>query len=328
MPFADVALLGPIPQRGLRAPVLASGAGAAAFAELFEPLGMPVEVLSERAGDAAALKLVRSVFMKGLAAAVVESMQAAEIAGQAEWLAKEIAGMVGQPYLERALEGSRKHAARRVDEMEAARELLVELGVEPRIASASAAAARRARGGRTRGANVTQHVVATSPSERARVLVEGAYDLHVHVAPDVPRRRIDDCTLAQRFAELGLAGFALKSHYTSTAERAQVVSGLVPDVQVIGTLTLNRAVGGMNALAVEIAAREGAAIVWMPTVDSPAETAGRTEPRDGDKVPQWAQLQHELRGLGLSVDAVHVTDPDGRLLAEAQTCSARSHATT
>jgi 3-hydroxyisobutyrate dehydrogenase-like beta-hydroxyacid dehydrogenase len=139
VPFADVALLGPIPQRGLGAPVLASGAGAAAFAELFEPLGMPVEVLSERAGDAAALKLVRSVFMKGLAAAVVESMQAAEIAGQAEWLAKEIAGMVGQPYLERALEGSRKHAARRVDEMEAARDLLVELGVEPRIASASAA---------------------------------------------------------------------------------------------------------------------------------------------------------------------------------------------
>lgn len=139
LPFVDVALLGPLPQHGLRAPVLASGPGAAAFAGLFEPLGMPVEVLSEHAGDAAALKLVRSVFMKGLAAAVVESMQAAEIAGHADWLGKEIAGMIGRPYLERALEGSRTHAARRVDEMEAARDLLVELGVEPRIASASAA---------------------------------------------------------------------------------------------------------------------------------------------------------------------------------------------
>jgi hypothetical protein len=162
----------------------------------------------------------------------------------------------------------------------------------------------------------TQQAVGVSPSERARVLVEGAYDLHVHVAPDVPPRRIDDRTLAERFAELGLAGFALKSHYTSTAERAQVVSALVPEVEVVGTLTLNWAVGGLNALAVEIAAREGARIVWMPTVDSPAETAGRTEPRDGDKVPQWARLQHELRGLGLSVEAVHVTDPGGRLLAE------------
>ena len=161
-----------------------------------------------------------------------------------------------------------------------------------------------------------QQAVATSPTERARALVRGAYDLHVHIAPDVPPRRIDDRTLAERFAELGLAGFALKSHYTSTAERAQVVSALFEDVEVVGTLTLNRAVGGMNALAVEIAAREYARIIWMPIVDSPAETAGRTEPEGDDKVPQWARLQHELRSLGLSVDPVHVTGPDGRLLPE------------
>ena len=162
----------------------------------------------------------------------------------------------------------------------------------------------------------TQSAEETRPSERARVLVRGAYDLHVHVAPDVPRRRIDDVTLAARFAELGLAGFALKSHYTSTAERAQIVSALVPGVAVVGAISLNCAVGGMNPLAVEIAAREGARIVWMPTLDSPAETAGRTEPKPGDKVPQWARLQHELHGLGLSIEPVHVTDPEGRLLPE------------
>jgi Family of unknown function (DUF6282) len=158
--------------------------------------------------------------------------------------------------------------------------------------------------------------VEAQPTERARVLVQGAYDLHIHVAPDVPPRRIDDVTLARRFSEVGLAGFALKSHYTSTAERAQIVSGLVPGVEVIGALALNQAVGGMNALAVEIAVREGARIVWMPTVDSPAETAGRTEPKPGDKVPQWARLQHELRELGLGVEPVHVTGDDGSLLSE------------
>ena len=136
--FADVALLGPVPTGGLRAPVLASGAGARAFADLFGPLGMPVEVISDQAGDAATLKLLRSVFMKGLAAAAIESVQAAEVAGRAEWLEHEIAGVIGRPFLERLLEGSRKHAARRVDEMEAARDLLLELGIEPRIASASA----------------------------------------------------------------------------------------------------------------------------------------------------------------------------------------------
>jgi 3-hydroxyisobutyrate dehydrogenase-like beta-hydroxyacid dehydrogenase len=136
--FADVALLGPVPSRGLRTPALASGTGAEAFAEALTPLGMPVEVVSERPGDAAELKLLRSVFMKGLAAAAVESLDAAEAAGQREWLEAEIADVIGAPLLERLVAGSRAHAARRVDEMNAARELLLELGIEPRIASASA----------------------------------------------------------------------------------------------------------------------------------------------------------------------------------------------
>ena len=86
------------------------------------------------------------------------------------------------------------------------------------------------------------------PSERARRLVQGAFDTHVHIAPDVMERRIDDVSLARRFAELGLAGFVLKSHYTSTAERASVVRKAVPGVQVLGGISLNRAVGGMNML--------------------------------------------------------------------------------
>ena len=136
--FADVALLGPVPARGLRTPALASGAGARAFAKAFGPLGMPVDAVSERAGDAATLKLVRSVFMKGLAAAALESLAAAEAAGQRDWLEGQLEAVIGAQLLERLVEGSRAHAARRVDEMEAARELLLELGIEPRITEASA----------------------------------------------------------------------------------------------------------------------------------------------------------------------------------------------
>jgi 3-hydroxyisobutyrate dehydrogenase-like beta-hydroxyacid dehydrogenase len=136
--FVDVALLGPVPARGLGTPALASGPGARAFADVLGPLGMPVEVLSDRPGDAATRKLLRSVFMKGLAASVLESLRAAEAAGQASWLEGEIAAVVGEPLLERLVEGSRRHAVRRVDELEAARELLLELGVEPRMAAASA----------------------------------------------------------------------------------------------------------------------------------------------------------------------------------------------
>jgi hypothetical protein len=134
----DVALLGAVPARGLRTPVLASGGGAVGFAEVFGPLGMPVDVVSTVAGDAAQLKLLRSVFMKGLAASAIESHAAAVAAGHGEWLDGQIAGVIGRPLLERLLEGSNQHAARRVDEMEAAKALLLELGVEPLIADASA----------------------------------------------------------------------------------------------------------------------------------------------------------------------------------------------
>ena len=135
--FADVALLGPVPTRGLATPALASGTGAQAFADAFAPLGMPVRVVSDRPGDAAALKLLRSVFMKGLAAATIESLEAAAAAGDRDWLEDEIAAVIGRPLLDRLLEGSRAHAARRVDELDAACELLRSLGIEPRVAAAS-----------------------------------------------------------------------------------------------------------------------------------------------------------------------------------------------
>jgi len=137
--FADVALLGPVPVRGLRTPALASGSGAHAFANLLSPLGMPVDVVSARPGDAAEMKLLRSVFMKGLAACAFESLRAADQSGHREWLEGEIAAVIGRPFLGRLLEGSRTHAARRVDEMEAAQELLLELGIEPRMARSSRA---------------------------------------------------------------------------------------------------------------------------------------------------------------------------------------------
>jgi len=141
------------------------------------------------------------------------------------------------------------------------------------------------------------------PSERARELVRGAFDLHVHVAPDVVERRIDDVGLARRFLEVGLAGFVLKSHYTSTAERARVVSAVVPEVRALGAIALNRAVGGLNALAVEIAAREGARVVWLPTVDSINE-AGELELKPGATPPVWVRLQLELRERGLPIEPI------------------------
>jgi hypothetical protein len=157
-----------------------------------------------------------------------------------------------------------------------------------------------------------------TPSERARELVRGAYDTHIHIAPDVVKRRISDVALARRFAELGLAGFGLKSHYTSTAERARVVSEAVPAVDTIGTITLNRAVGGLNPVAVEIAAREGARIVWLPTVSSENEQHEVFAADPDGKVPVWVRFELELRAAGVVPEPVPVVDGGGAVVPEAQ----------
>ena len=155
----------------------------------------------------------------------------------------------------------------------------------------------------------------TTPTEWSRQMVRGAYDLHVHVAPDVMRRRITDLQLARRCWDVGLAGFVLKSHYVSTAERAAVINeALGGEVRAIGALALNTSVGGMNPIAVEIAAREGARILWMPTVDADNHRAtGRNLP-EGATPPMWLALQQELEDQGIAVDPVPVVDEMGRPL--------------
>jgi hypothetical protein len=152
-------------------------------------------------------------------------------------------------------------------------------------------------------------------SDRARELLRGAYDTHIHVAPDVVPRIVDDVTLARRFLKLGMDGFTLKSHYTSTAERAAVVRAAVPGIDCRGAIVLNRAIGGLNPLAVEVAAREGVRTVWLPTVDSVNESHERDAP-PGAKVPVWVKLQLELREQGIEIEPVPVVDADGAVLGQ------------
>jgi hypothetical protein len=162
----------------------------------------------------------------------------------------------------------------------------------------------------------SKHSPHNPPSQAARDLVRGAYDLHVHVAPDVMERRIDDLGLAVSFRDAGLAGFVLKSHYVPTAERASVVRAAVSGVEALGSITLNRSVGGLNPVAVEIAAREGARFVWLPTVDSRNERQSRAAAPPGATPPMWARIQDELRERGIMSMPVDVTGADGKITPE------------
>ena len=159
-------------------------------------------------------------------------------------------------------------------------------------------------------------------SDAAWKALEGAYDLQVHVGPDVIARRIDDIDCAKEFLARGMKGFVIKSHYVQTGERAQVASKAVPGSRVFGALTLNHSVGGFNPVAVELAGRTGCKIVWMPTVDAQNETAGRFD-GGSQKLPFWAKIQRELAAEGISPPPLSAIDEAGRLIEPARRCLER-----
>jgi len=161
--------------------------------------------------------------------------------------------------------------------------------------------------------------VADLISDGAWEAIQGAYDLQVHVAPDVIDRRTDDLDLAKDFLSRRLAGFVLKSHYIPTAERAKVVRRAVPGIDAFGAITLNHSVGGLNPVAVEIAGRSGNKIVWFPTVDAANETAGRLD-GGSDKLPFWAKIQREIAAAGITRPPISVLDPEGKISEETRQC--------
>lgn len=168
----------------------------------------------------------------------------------------------------------------------------------------------------------TANQIVESVTDQAWQALQGAYDLQVHVAPDVIARRTDDVDLARDFLARGLKGFVLKSHYVPTAERARVVERAVPGIACFGSLTLNHSVGGFNPVAVEIAGRSGARIVWMPTVDAANETAGRPGGAS-DKLPFWASIQRELASEGVTPPPLSPLDGNSHVSTVAAQCLER-----
>ena len=101
----------------------------------------------------------------------------------------------------------------------------------------------------------------------------GMADLHTHASPSLLPRHGDDARTVAAERELGFSTVVLKSHEGSTAERARLAG---PGVY--GGVVLNSAVGGANPDAVEVAARLGGRVVWMPTVSARAHKASASSP--------------------------------------------------
>ena len=136
--------------------------------------------------------------------------------------------------------------------------------------------------------------------KRVMDLLEGAIDMHIHAAPDVYPRILNDVELALQAKEMGMRAIVIKNHFVITADRAQIASA-VADFPVFGGIALNLQVGGLNRHAVDTALKLGAKIVWLPTLHSQKFVQNKSH---------VANLAGEL---GDDLKGITILDEDGTL---------------
>jgi hypothetical protein len=156
--------------------------------------------------------------------------------------------------------------------------------------------------------------------ETIQGLLKGTFDTHVHAGPDLLPRKFNDIDLAHLAKERGFGGIVLKSHHAITADRATLIREMFPGVNFYGAIALNNPIGGLNPTAIEIAARLGAKVCWLPTCDSANEQAAAAGLLDESKMPYWMSIARELRAAGIAGSWLTVTDGQGKVLKETQQC--------
>jgi 3-hydroxyisobutyrate dehydrogenase-like beta-hydroxyacid dehydrogenase len=140
--FVEAAVMAPVPPYGHQAPMLLGGAQAASFAALLAPCGMRLEVVAEQIGAAVAVKMCRSIVVKGLEALLFECALGAVHYGADERvfasLEESYPGMNWSRLAGYAISRVLEHGARRARELEEVAATLRAAGIEPLLAEAIA----------------------------------------------------------------------------------------------------------------------------------------------------------------------------------------------
>ncbi|MDY0235692.1 MAG: DUF1932 domain-containing protein [Gudongella sp.] len=133
--FVDAAMLGPLPLHQHKVPIAASGTGTDEFMEFMLPYGMKIEKVSEIEGDGTAIKLIRSIFTKGLSSLLLEIVQISSKAGVTDRVIESISSSVDEVSFEytinRLLTSGAIHAERRAHELTGSIEMMDEYAVDP-----------------------------------------------------------------------------------------------------------------------------------------------------------------------------------------------------
>ena len=144
--YVDVAVVAPIHPARHRTPMMLAGPHAEAVAPILQSFDMKVPVVGSLTGDAAAIKMVRSVMIKGIEALTAECFVAAARAGVTDQVAKSLSNNYPDvdwaKMIDYNLERMASHGARRAAEMEQVADTLKELGVEPLMTNGTIARQR------------------------------------------------------------------------------------------------------------------------------------------------------------------------------------------
>ena len=106
----------------------------------------------------------------------------------------------------------------------------------------------------------------------SKISLQGVIDMHVHSNPDLRKRAYDDFELMEAGIRVGARAIVIKTHQGTTVDRAylcnrhnNIVHGDSNNFTMFGSITLNKAIGGINPAAVESGLKLGAKVIWLPT---------------------------------------------------------------
>ena len=139
MHFVDVAITGAVNLGGKKTPLLVAGSKAGFVQELFFPFGGSVRVVGDQPGDAASLKLLRSIYTKGTEALAVECLVTAQQMGLREQLYAVLQDIDETPLrtlMESMVRTHIPHSARRRNEVAEAQQQMARYGLTPVVSPA------------------------------------------------------------------------------------------------------------------------------------------------------------------------------------------------
>ena len=165
-----------------------------------------------------------------------------------------------------------------------------------------------------------------------KVSMKGVIEMHVHSNPDIRRRAYDDFEMLEAGIRVGARAIVLKTHQGTTMDRAylcnrhnKIVHGDSNNFTMIGSVTLNNVVGGINPAAVESGLKLGAKVIWLPTqsarnhfVKNKKDPSNCAEVvKDGKVVSAMGEIFKMINDFGAVLATGHISPVEVFVVVEA-----------